>query len=101
MCKSLNTEIRTYMQTEIARLTIDLPVALHRVLKAHAALNDSNVKEFVIEAIQTRLERECDRGHELNAQTKEILRKSRAGKEKRTRYDSVEDLMKSLRLKKK
>ena len=89
------------MQTDIARLTIDLPVALHRVLKAYAVLNDSNVKEFVIEAIQSKLEVEGDIGHKLNNQTRDILKKSKAEKEKRQRFDSAEDYIKSLSLKKK
>ncbi|MSP33487.1 MAG: hypothetical protein EXR06_01125 [Rickettsiales bacterium] len=87
------------MQTDIARLTIDLPIALHRILKAHAVLNNSNVKEFVIDAIHTRLAKETDIGNKLNAQTKEVLRKSKA--EKRKIYNNVDEFMKSVQKKKK
>ena len=41
--------------TENARLTIDIPVELHRIIKAHATLENASIKDYVVDALKEKL----------------------------------------------
>jgi hypothetical protein len=42
-------------ENQLTRLTIDLPSDHHRTIKALASLNNCSIKDFVIEAIESKL----------------------------------------------
>ncbi|MBM3579541.1 MAG: hypothetical protein FJX34_02060 [Alphaproteobacteria bacterium] len=50
------------MQTEenITRLSIDIPVNIHKALKHHALQHDTNIKDFVAALIQESLAEEIE-----------------------------------------
>lgn len=52
------------------RLTIDLPAGEHRKIKAYAAYKGESLREFVLESIRTRMERDAEEGDFLNIMTK-------------------------------
>jgi uncharacterized protein (DUF1778 family) len=52
------------------RLTIDLPASEHRKIKAYAAYKGESLREFVLESIKTRMERDAEEGDFLSIMTK-------------------------------
>ena len=52
------------------RLTIDLPAAEHRKIKAYAAYKGESLREFVLESIKARIERDAEEEDFLNILTK-------------------------------
>ncbi len=60
------------MEHNLARLTVDLPLEIHKVIKIQAALNDLSIKDFVIEAITEKI----GEGRELNDKTIAAIKKS-------------------------
>lgn len=85
-------------QEHKARLTIDLPLELHRLIKARAGLSGVSMKDFTIDALKEHLhedESKCEfgYGHEPNQETVRILRESREDYKngKLKSFNSVED----------
>lgn len=44
--------------THEAKLTIGIPFELHRIIKAHATLSNSSIKNYVLDALRDKLQHE-------------------------------------------
>ncbi|MBU6338756.1 MAG: hypothetical protein KGQ36_02155 [Rickettsiales bacterium] len=96
------------MRTEStnARLTIDIPVAMHRLVKAHATLNDLSIKDFIIESIEMRFDKakpakktsKKDRVSKNvpNAKTVASIKNSIKNYDKLKSFSNVDDMMADL-----
>ncbi len=83
-------------ETANTRLTIDLPVAMHRLVKAHASLKNISIKDFVINAISNDLNEEKVSEKQLNKKTIAALRYSIKNPHKLKSFDNSADAMKWL-----
>lgn len=91
-------------QTEISstRLTIDLPTQMHRLIKAHATLNDRSIKDFIIETIEMRFTEEKitkkDKvsKNQMNAKTIAVIEDSIKNHHKLKSFSNSSDAMKWL-----
>lgn len=63
--------------SDTTRMSIDVSRNLHKIIKVHAAMHDQGIREFVIDAISEKLERE----QKLNKTTRDTLSKTDAGLE--------------------
>jgi len=79
------------MEMRKARLSIDIPLAEHKKLKAVAALQGTSVKDLVLNCIHTTLYKEP------NETTKRVLRETEEGKNLNY-YDSIDEMMEKLGL---
>lgn len=94
-------------QTEVsnARLTIDLPLEMHRMIKTHATLSDLSIKDFVIGAIKMRCDEEKSVKKEvivkkeeysknkMNAKTIAVIRDSIKNHDKLKTFDNADEMM--------
>jgi len=79
------------MEMRKARLSIDIPLAEHKKLKAVAAIQGTSVKDLVLNCIHTTLYKEP------NETTKRVLRETEEGKNLNY-YDSIDEMMEKLGL---
>jgi phosphosulfolactate synthase (CoM biosynthesis protein A) len=63
--------------TEVSRITIDIPKESHRMLKAKAALVGKSMREIVLEAIEDNL---CGHSHVPNKETMKAISDAKKGK---------------------
>lgn len=85
--------MRQISNEESSRLTIDLPLNMHRIVKAHATLSNLSIKDFVIEAISEKLDEEEIMQKKLNKETIAVLRNSLKNEHKLKSFVSLEDMM--------
>lgn len=52
------------------RLTIDLPAGEHRKIKAYAAYRGESLREFILESIKARMDRDAEEADFLSIMTK-------------------------------
>lgn len=78
------------MKTDISRITIDIPKADHKKLKAQAALLGKSMKDIVLEGINTAL---CN--NIPNAETRKVIEEIEKGKGL-LKSKNLEDLFKKL-----
>ena len=82
--------------TETARLTIDLPASLHRVIKAHATLNSLSIRDFVITAINKKLDEEEVFEKKMNKTTIATIKNSIKNHAKLKTFKNSDEMMKQL-----
>lgn len=74
------------MKKELSRITIDIPVAIHKRFKSFAAEKGKSMREVVVDLIQLQLslseksEKECLYSHEPNAKTIAAIKEARKRK---------------------
>ena len=73
------------MQHKLARVTVDMPVAEHKRLKAAALMMDVTIKDYVRMSIEDFMEKRP------NKVTEKALKQSKSGKNLK-KFDSLEDL---------
>jgi len=83
----------TLSENKIARLTIDIPVDFHRVIKANATLASNSIKEYVVDAIKKKLivEGDCQMQKKLNKKTANLLQEYQ--KAEKVVFDDVNSAM--------
>lgn len=81
---------------ENARLTIDLPTSLHRLIKAHATLSNLSIRDFVITAITKKLDDEEVLEKKMNKKTIAVIRNSIKNEAKLKTFKNSDDAMKWL-----
>ena len=83
------------MRTEVTntRLTIDLPSDMHRIVKVHASLSNLTIKDFIIEAIDKRLDEDGVSKNVPNKKTVAALRYSMKNAHKLKSFNSVDEMM--------
>ena len=90
------------MEISNTRLTIDLPTHMHRMVKAHATLNDLSMKDFVIETIAMRfgemksVKKEVYSKNKMNAKTIAMIKDSIKNHDKLKSFNNADDAMKWL-----
>lgn len=82
-------------ESELTRLTIDLPASRHRTIKAMASLNNLSIKDFVIEALDEKLEANGI-SKKPNKKTAAALRSSLKNPKKLKTFKSSDEAMKWL-----
>ena len=90
------------MKNELSRITIDVPAATHKRLKALAAHQGKSMRKMIMDLINLRLaaqnnEQECPYDHMPNAKTKKALDNIKKGKNLVHAKDA-KDLLKKLGL---
>ncbi len=75
----------------MSRLTIEIPDEMHKQIKAMAALNGQNIKEFVLSRL-VKKEDKTARGAKKPSKRLLAALKEARDPSKLTRYDSVEEM---------
>lgn len=79
------------------RLTIDLPAHKHRLVKAHATLNDLSIKDFILSMIDKEIgDQESPIKKEMNAKTIATIEHSIKNRNKLKAFNNSADAMKWL-----
>lgn len=86
---------------ETVRLTLEIPKKYHRRLKSFAATHGKTIKEVVVDSTGYIMDQEeqaqkCNRCHELNEDTIQVIEEARQGKGL-IRAKDLQDLFKKLR----
>lgn len=94
-----------------AKLTIGIPFELHSIIKAHATLNNSSIKDYVLDALKGKLQHETKLGkisstsvtktkiklqQVVNKKVAKILADADAGKVAKKTFKDVGSTMKYL-----
>lgn len=66
-------------KNDVMRITVDLPLTLHKKLKAVAALTEKKMRTIVIESVEKELETICTRDHTPNEETRQVIEEARKG----------------------
>ena len=85
---------------ETTRMSIDVPKELHQLIKFAASFEDKTIRDFVVEAVKTRLEISVEKQkialktkyRKLNALTAQTLEKTDQGEDV-DYYESFEDFL--------
>ena len=73
-------------KNELSRITIDVPTQVHKKLKSMAALEGKSMRQIVVDLIDESLlshqgtMKRCSHGHRPNAETVQVIKEVRAGK---------------------
>ena len=82
--------------TEVSRITIDIPKTIHKKFKAFAAASGKSMKEMVVEYIEDQIET-CSLSHTPNEETLKSMENIEKGKNLVESKD-LEDFLKKLGL---
>jgi antitoxin component of RelBE/YafQ-DinJ toxin-antitoxin module len=90
------------MGKELSRITIDIPINMHKKFKAFAAKKGKTMRELVVDLIKLQLcvtnkEEECPYNHEPNQETIEAINNVKK-KKNIVRAKDAKDLLKKLGL---
>ncbi|WP_253308585.1 MULTISPECIES: hypothetical protein [unclassified Rickettsia] len=77
----------------MTRLSIDIPIELHKFLKVHTAYKNDTIMNYVREAIYSKIEQE----KELNEESIKVLEESKQGLNI-NKYPSYQEMYKKLKL---
>ena len=75
----LQQEVRNHE----AKLTIGIPFELHSIIKAHATLNNSSIKNYVLDALKDKLQQETKLAKISDASVKKTKAKLKQAVNKR------------------
>jgi uncharacterized protein (DUF1778 family) len=78
---------------ENARLTIDLPSSMHRLIKAHASLSNLSIRDFVITAINKKLDGEEVLEKRMNKTTIKTIEHSIKNHDKLKTFKNSDEMM--------
>jgi hypothetical protein len=88
------------LNIQTSRLTIDIPVEFHRIVKAHATLSSNSIKDYVLDALKEKLKNTSTKTTKaklkktLNKRTASIL--ASADKAKKVTFKDTVSAMKYL-----
>ncbi len=86
---------------KLARISIDVPLDIHKKLKARAALSGKTIRQILLEQIEESEKAEqkcCPCSHTMSAETIKAIEDAK-NKIRLTAEENIDELLKKLRLK--